>query len=223
MKSLNAQLLAFKSSVFDRADAETAQALRKLEAEARAETAEGVGLKVGERAPDFTLRDSEGKFHSLASYIAQGPVFVLFFKGSWCPYSSLTLRAWEDIAAEVRRAGGRILALSPQKPQRIGLARDSNGVSFPLLADCGNKVAGSFGVATEAKPAIRSILAKVGCNLPEENEGDVWSLPRAADFLIGSDGIVRFAHVSPVYFERLEPREALAALRHLQAETLAHA
>ncbi|GAB0117187.1 peroxiredoxin-like family protein [Acidisoma sp. 7E03] len=223
MKSLNAQLLAFKSSVFERADAETAEALRQLEAESRAEVAGGVGLKVGDRAPDFTLKDSEGSLHSLASYVSQGPVFVIFFKGSWCPYSSLTLRAWEDRAGEIRRAGGRILALSPQKPQRIAVARESNGVSFPILADCGNKTALAFGVSTQVKPAIRPILAKVGCSLPEENSSDVWALPRAAEFLVGRDGIIHMAHVSPVYFERLEPREAVDALRKLQAEALTHA
>lgn len=223
MKSLNAQLQAFKSSVFDRADADTAKALRQLEAESRAETTQAGGLSVGDRAPDFTLKDCEGQPHHLAKYLSQGPVFVLFFKGSWCPYSSLTLRAWEDIAAQIRSAGGRVLGISPQKPQRLGAARECNGVSFPVLADCGNRVAAAFGVATQAKPIARELLARVGCSLPEENEGDVWSLPRAAEFLIGGDGLIRLAHISPVYFERLEPREGLEALRRLRAETLTHA
>lgn len=223
MKSLNAQLLAFKSSVFDRADRETAQALRQLEADARAETAGSASLKVGDPAPDFTLVDDEGKTHRLATYLSQGPVFVLFFKGGWCPYSSLTLRAWENIAASVRQSGGRLLAISPQKASRAALVRESNGVSFPVLADCGSRVAEAFGVATQAKPIVREILTKMGCNLPAENDGDVWALPRASEFLIGSDGIIRLAHVSAVYFERLEPRDGLAALRTLQAEALAHA
>lgn len=221
MKSLNAQLLAFKSSVFDRADRETAQALRQLEADARAETAQAKVLKIGDPAPDFTLADDEGKMHRLVNYLSQGPVFVLFFKGGWCPYSSLTLRAWEDIATKVRKSGGQLLAISPQKASRAALVRESNGVSFPVLADCGSRVAEAFGVATQAKPIARELLAKMGCNLPEENDGDVWTLPRAAEFLIGSDGIIRLAHVSPVYFERLEPQEGLEALRRIKAESLA--
>ena len=223
MKSLNAQLVAFKSSVFDRADGETAQALRQLEADARAETARSTSLTVGDPAPDFTLVDDAGKMHHLASYLSQGPVFVLFFKGGWCPYSSLTLRAWEDIADKVRKSGGQLLAISPQKASRAALVRESNGVSFPVLADCGNRVAEAFGVAAQAKPIAREILAKMGCDLPAENDGDVWSLPRASEFLIGSDGIIRIAHVSPVYFERHEPREGLEALRRAKAESLAHA
>lgn len=222
MKSLNAQLLVFKASVFDRADRETARALLQMETEARAETARAIHLQIGDRAPDFSLSDAEGKLHNLGTYLLQGPVFVLFFKGGWCPFSSLMLRAWEEAAASLRKNGGTVLALSPQKPKRVAMVRESNGVSFPILADCGNKIAEAFGVAAQAKPLAREILAKMGCNLPEENDGDVWSLPRASEFLIGSDGIIRLARVSPVYFDRLEPQDGLEALRKVQAEALAH-
>lgn len=223
MKSLNAQLLAFKNSVFDRADQETAEALRRTEAEFRRETAQSNPLKLGDLAPDFTLHDADGNPHRLGTYLSQGPVFVLFFKGGWCPYSTLTLRAWEDTAADIRRAGAHLLAISPQKASRAADVREANGVSFPILVDCGNKVADAFGVAMQTQPLAREILAKIGCNLMDENDDDAWALPRASEFLIGTDGVIRLAHVSPVYFERLEPKDGLAALGQLAAGDLAHA
>ncbi|MCB8876569.1 peroxiredoxin-like family protein [Acidisoma silvae] len=223
MKSLNAQLVAFKTSVFERADKETACALRGLETEYRAEAAMAKPLTIGERAPDFTLDGADGKRHQLANYAAQGPVFVLFFKGGWCPYSTLTLRAWEDIAPEVRRAGGSILAISPQKVSRAALVQENNGVSFPILSDSCNKVGDAFGVVSNVKQLTREILTKLGCDLTDENCSGDMRLPRAAEFLIGSDGVIRFAHVSPVHFERTEPRDGLAALRTLNAETMAPA
>jgi hypothetical protein len=39
--------------------------------------------KVGERAPDFTLADSDGQPVSLASLRARGPVVVSFYRGRW--------------------------------------------------------------------------------------------------------------------------------------------
>lgn len=217
MQSLNAQLLAFKSSVFDRADAATARALCQAEKEAREEAALAAPLGVGDRVPDFALKDAEGKMHSLSRELAKGPVFILFFKGGWCPYSTLTLRAWEDVAHDIRAAGGTILAISPQKASRAQQVRENNNVSFPVLIDCQNKLAKAFGVLADVRPLTREILIRLGCDVSDENDDASWSLPRAAEFMIGPDGVIRMAHVSPVHFERLEPQDGLVALRALSA------
>ena len=148
-------------------------------------------------------------------HLARGPVLLLFFRGGWCPYCTLTLRAYEEIATEIRKAGGAILAISPQKASRAVLVQESNCISFPILVDCKNSVATEYGVLGQARPMTRQVFGKLGCNIPEENNAEDWMLPRAAEFLIDTDGIARMAHVSPVSYERTEPREALAALRGL--------
>jgi cytochrome oxidase Cu insertion factor (SCO1/SenC/PrrC family) len=40
-------------------------------------------VKVGERAPDFTLPNREGTPVSLAALRAKGPVVLTFFRGRW--------------------------------------------------------------------------------------------------------------------------------------------
>lgn len=216
MKSLNAQLLAFKTSVFDRADKETVRALVQAEAEYRADAAASHPRAVGDQAPDFILSDADGERHQLRKYLSHGPVFVLFFKGGWCPYCALTLRAWEAIAPQIKQAGGAILAISPQKASRAALVRDSNGLSFPILVDCGNKAAAAFGIVAQTRPASQEVLTRLGCIVPEENSDREWALPRPSEFLIDRDGVIRMAHISPVAFERIEPREALDTLRALK-------
>ena len=50
-------------------------------------------LKIGEKAPNFELPNPEGKTISLATLLDKGPVVVTFYRGSWCPYCNLQLRA----------------------------------------------------------------------------------------------------------------------------------
>lgn len=40
-------------------------------------------LRVGERAPDFSLEDAEGKEVTLAGLRRQGPVVLTFYRGLW--------------------------------------------------------------------------------------------------------------------------------------------
>jgi peroxiredoxin len=220
MKPLNAQLRAFKTSVFDRADEATARAMIKAEAEYRAEAAAAHPLGVGDHAPDFTLTDADGEQHSLSAHRSRGPVLLVFFRGGWCPYCTLTLRAYEELAPDFHRAGGAILALSPQKASRAALVRENNCISFPILIDSGNRLAAAYGVLGQAQPMTRQVFAKLGCNIPEENNAEDWMLPRASEFLIDADGTIRMAHVSPVSYERLEPQAALTAL-HAISKTMA--
>ena len=215
MKSLNAQLRAFKTSVCQRADADLARALVEAEAEHRADAAAASPLGVGAQAPAFILTDSERQTHRLADHLARGPVLLVFFRGGWCPYCTMTLRALEEIAPDVASAGGTILAVSPQKASRAALVRENNGISFPILIDCGNRLATEFGVLGPARPMMRQIFEKLGCNIPDENDAGGWMLPRASEFLIDPRGVIRMANVSAVSYERTEPRDALAALRAL--------
>ena len=40
------------------------------------------GLKVGERAPDFTLRDQAGKERPLAEFLGKGKVALVFYRSA---------------------------------------------------------------------------------------------------------------------------------------------
>jgi hypothetical protein len=50
-------------------------------------------LKEGAQAPDFTLPDARGNAVRLSHLLTQGPVIIAFYRGAWCPYCHLVLRA----------------------------------------------------------------------------------------------------------------------------------
>ncbi len=107
------------------------------------------------------------------------------------------------------------MAISPQSikfSRRI--AREKN-LSFPVLSDEGNEVAGQFGLVFELPEYLRSKYKELGADLERFNGEDSWTLPMPARYLIGSDRTIHWADVNPDYMQRPEPRETLEALRDL--------
>ncbi|BBJ45382.1 hypothetical protein SSPO_081000 [Streptomyces antimycoticus] len=54
----------------------------------------------------------------IADLLAAGPVVVSFYRGSWCPYRNLELRALQARLPELTRLGARLVAISPELPDR---------------------------------------------------------------------------------------------------------
>ena len=79
-----------------------ADALSVMDAETEALRASGIerrALKPGAVAPDFMLPDAQGRGARLQSLLRQGPVVLVFYRGSWCPYCSLHLRGFQRALA----------------------------------------------------------------------------------------------------------------------------
>ena len=58
---------------------------------------------VGETAPDFTLPNANGKPVSLDEALARGPVVVVFYRGTWCPFCNTQLRALQQNLPEITK------------------------------------------------------------------------------------------------------------------------
>jgi hypothetical protein len=70
------------------------RAMRELIASGQAQRA----LKAGDRAPEFTLPDPDGRSVSSAALLAENPLIVSFYREVWCPYCNLELQALQERA-----------------------------------------------------------------------------------------------------------------------------
>ena len=93
------------------------------------------GLAVGDRAPAFTLPDALGRPVSLADLRANGPVVVIFYRGEWCPYCNLQLRALQAALPAIRELGASLVAISPQAPDHSLSLTEKHALAFPVLSD----------------------------------------------------------------------------------------
>ncbi len=175
-------------------------------------------LKEGAQAPDFTLPDSRGNAVRLSHLLRQGPVVMSFYRGQWCPYCHLALRAYQQAVPQLQAGGATLVAISPQMPDHSKALAEKLELTFAVLSDAGNRVARQFGLVFTIDEVVRSSHQRVGANLPAFNGDDAWELPMAGTFLVDQLGTVRLAFVDPDFTRRLDPSVIIARLNELKDE-----
>lgn len=169
-------------------------------------------LKAGDRFPLVTLADQLGRQVDLASLVADGPLVVTFYRGGWCPYCNLELRAYQKLLPEIERLGGRLVAITPETPDNTLSTAEKNELAFTVLSDDQGRLADALGIRFELSDAVTTYFVKAGHDLPARNGDDRWSLPMPATYVVEKGGRIALAFVDPDYRKRLEPSEAVAVL-----------
>lgn len=212
--SLQAKLDAYKAA-FESGDvpASVIETLHRTTADLVASGAAARALKAGDKAPDFTLGDSDGKPVSLAELLSRGPLVLSFYRGVWCPYCNLELQALQATLAEFQKLGASLVAISPQTAVNSRKSVRQNGLGFPILSDPGNDVAAAFGLRYRMADDLVELYKSFKNDLPAFNGDPSWTLPMPARYVIGQDGIILYAEVNPDYTRRPEPEDMLPALR----------
>ncbi|MGD0809053.1 MAG: peroxiredoxin-like family protein [Acidimicrobiales bacterium] len=190
----------------------------RIDAGVREISASGVagGLGVGDRAPGFTLPDALGRPVSLSELLARGPVVVTFYRGEWCPYCNIQLRALQAVLPNFGELGASLVAISPQAADHSLSLTEKHELAFPVLSDLGQEVIRAYRVQFVLAGDLEDLQVNVWHNDPADHNADhSRSLPVPATFVIDRDGTVRYASVSADWRVRAEPTEILAALRGL--------
>jgi peroxiredoxin len=213
--SLKAELDAFRSEFMAQVPLEIREAMVRADMELAASGIAQRALKAGDRAPDFRLPDARGGYVRLNALLAGGPVVLSFYRGGWCPYCNLELRALQQALPEITRLGATLVAVSPQTPDESLSTAEKNALAFPVLSDAGSATARSFGIAYDLAEQLRPIYTRFGHALPDKNGDESWVLPIPATWVIDTDGTIALAWVDVDYRNRLEPADILAALQSL--------
>ena len=179
-------------------------------------------LKAGDRLPDVTLPNAVNQPVSILSRLEKGPVVITFYRGGWCPYCSLELRAYQAALAKIRAAGGDPIAVSPETPDNALSTAEKNALSFTVLSDAGGLLADALGIRFDIADPIITLYQQFGHDLPQHNGDGRWSLPIPATYVVGQNGIIQLAFVDPDYRKRLDPAEAVKAIRQLAGSSRLH-
>ena len=142
---------------------------------------------------------------------------LTFYRGGWCPYCNIQLRAYQAILPEMAALGARLVAISPQLPDGSLTTAQTNALTFDILSDAGNSVARRFGLVYALPEDLREALRSNNKALPAINGDGSWELPVPATYVIAPDGRIVLAGIEVDYRKRLEPDAILAAVKALLA------
>jgi peroxiredoxin len=95
-------------------------------------------LKMGDRAPATVLGNAKGGTTDVGALLKKGLVIVTFYRGGWCPFCNLELKAFQEVLPEILAVGASLVAISPEKPDNTLSTAEKNALSFEVLSDVGH-------------------------------------------------------------------------------------
>ncbi|NET37895.1 MAG: AhpC/TSA family protein [Cyanothece sp. SIO1E1] len=172
-------------------------------------------LKVGDKVPNFSLPNATGATVAIQELLQAGPVVIAFYRGQWCPYCNLELRALQQALPQIQAQGATLVTISPQTPDNSLSTQEKNELTFEVLSDAGNEVAKDFGIVFTLPEELRPIYENFGIDVPAHNGNDTFELPISATYVVAPNGSVIHAFVEADYTKRLDPVDIVAALKGL--------
>jgi len=172
-------------------------------------------VTAGDKFPQFSLPNAVGNAVNSEDLLAQGPMVVCFYRGGWCPFCNLELRAYQEILEDIHKLGAEFVAISPQLPDEgLTMVAKAN-LTFEVLSDTGNSLAEHLGLVFDLGDKLVDLYLTMGYDLERINGNVRWTLPTPATFVIGTDNTVALAYAHADYTQRLEPGEVLESIRGL--------
>ncbi|WP_338763976.1 peroxiredoxin-like family protein [Bernardetia sp. ABR2-2B] len=214
MMNFQEKLIQLKQNIEGKMPSEYVQTMHKATADLKASKIEEKIIKVGQTLPNFELPNQDEKLIPAQNLYQKGFLVITFYRGVWCPYCNADLANLNKYVPQIEELGGKMIAISPEKPEFLQKIIKTQNLNFDILHDQSNQVADKLGLRFEMPSSLIELYRdKFKINL-EEHHGDTdWTLPMPARFLVDKNGIVRYAESNPDYTKRPNPDELLDVLK----------
>lgn len=169
------------------------------------------GPQVGERIPNFSLPDQNGKTWTRGSIMGpQGAMLVFVRSADWCPYCKTQLVELNEQVAELRRQGYGVATISYDPPETLAAFARQHDIQYTMLSDVGSKVIEEFDLLNQvAAEAISE--ARENPELAQDVETYVSVMGARENyvgiafpgtFMLNARGVVTSRHFEDFYIER---------------------
>ena len=169
-------------------------------------------IQTGNILPAFQLPDATNNIKSLTSYKNKFLV-ISFYRGGWCPYCNMELKALQEILPELKTLDADLIAISPETPDNSLTTSEKNNLSFSVLSDIDNKYAKSLGLVFQMPEDLRELYHSFNLNVDEHNGNKDYELPMPATYVLNEKREIIHSFTSEDYRDRLEPSTILEVIR----------
>jgi peroxiredoxin len=154
-----------------------------------------VGLRTGQKAPDFSARDQFGNTQTLETLKGSKGTVLLFYRSAdWCPYCKGQLIQLQAARKRFEEQGIKLAGVSYDSVEILKFFSDRRKIEFPLLSDPDSKIIRMYEV------------------LNSEAVGPNAGMARPGYFFIDPKGNIREKFFEAKYRERLTGNSVLSKL-----------
>lgn len=156
-----------------------------------------MAIKVGDKAPVFTLTDTEKKARSLSEFLGKKTVLA-FFPGAFTGVCTKEMCTFRDSMAKLNTMNAQVVGVSVDSPFANKAFATQNNLQFPILSDFD-----------------RQVIKKYGIELTNFAGLSGYTAAKRAVFVIDNAGTVRYSWITdnpgvePNYDEVTKAVEAL--------------
>jgi peroxiredoxin Q/BCP len=109
-------------------------------------------LKVGDKAPAFSLQGSDGKTHSLADYKGKKAVVLAWFPKAFTGGCTAECKSFRENSDKIKPLNVAYFTASVDTPELNKKFAESLDLDYPILSDPTSEVAKAYGVVHEGRP-----------------------------------------------------------------------
>lgn len=212
MSELAKQIEQFNNELATQVPQEVLEAFGKSIKDLKTKNIEEKSIKLGAIMSDFSLPNAKNEIIHSKEILKSGKMIIAFYRGSWCPYCNLELKALQENLSKINDKKVSLVAISPQSPDNSLTVIEKHNLTFEVLTDKDNTFAKQLGIVFELQDFVLPFYNALGINLSSFNKNDGNSLPIPAVFVVNENGIIIYKFADANYMNRIDIDELLNTL-----------
>ena len=212
MTDLATQIQQFNIKLAAQVPQEVLEAFGKSIEDLKTKNIEEKSIKIGETIPNFSLKNAKNEVVNSSDILKNGKMIIAFYRGSWCPYCNLELKALQEKISEFKEKNATLVAISPQSPDNSLTVIEKHHLTFEVLTDKDNVFAKQLGIVFELQDFVLPYYHALGIDLSSFNKNADNSLPIPAVFVVNESSKIIYKFADANYMNRIDIDELLKTL-----------